>query len=127
MKVDWRWEVVMPSDKDKTERRKSPRADANIVIRYQILEELQDYDVSQSKNVSSGGLLLTTNRAFQSGTHLAMTVFFPFMNNATEVTGTVVKSREILEDLIYETHIQFHGFEEKMRAELEEFVLKSAA
>ncbi|MFC1579631.1 PilZ domain-containing protein [Thermodesulfobacteriota bacterium] len=114
-------------DRDKSERRKSPRANANIVIRYHILEESRDYDLSQSMNVSQDGLLLTTNRMFHPGTRLAMNAFFPFLNAAIEITGDVVESREVMEDLIYETHIHFHDLEKKMREQLAGFVEKLAA
>lgn len=111
---------------DKSERRKSPRANAQIVTRYQALEESRDYDLSQSRNVSQDGLLLTTNRMFHPGTHLAMNVSFPFLNSAIEVTGDVVESREVMENLIYETHIHFHDLEKKMRDQLAGFVDKLA-
>lgn len=55
MTADWRWEVVM--DRDKSERRKSPRTNANIVIRYQILEESQDYDLEEKMRGQLAGFV----------------------------------------------------------------------
>ena len=117
----------MDRGKQKPERRKSPRASASIVVRYHTADEYLDYDLSQTRNISQGGLLMTTNRMFSPGISVAMTVFFPFMDNAAEVLGDVVESREIMEDQIYETHVHFHGLEEKMSEQLAGFVDHLAA
>ena len=60
------------------ERRRHPRADLNFVISYRIREEHDNFDLTQSRDVSQGGMLLTTNRKFEKGTHLVMTIRFPF-------------------------------------------------
>lgn len=44
-------------DRDKSERRKSPRTNANIVIRYQILEESQDYDLEEKMRGQLAGFV----------------------------------------------------------------------
>lgn len=89
------------------ERRKHPRLDANFIISYHIKEPSSPFDLSQTKNVSQGGLLLTTNRYFEKGVLLEMTIRFPFIPDKIKLTGMVVVSVEKVKDLLYETHIQF--------------------
>ncbi|MDD5195008.1 MAG: PilZ domain-containing protein [Candidatus Omnitrophica bacterium] len=104
------------------ERRKTPRLNANFVVSYRVKEVPEGYDLSQTKNVSQGGILLTTNRKFESGTHLAMSIRFPFIAKRIEVTGSVVESKEIVRDLIYETRIQFMDLDAEFFRKLGEFV-----
>ncbi len=106
------------------EKREYQRADANFVISYRIKEETDNFDLSQSKDVSQGGMLLTTNRAFDKGTKLVMTIRFPFLTKKIEILGEVVDSRVVVKNLIYNTRIKFFGLEELLARELEEFVLK---
>jgi hypothetical protein len=107
------------------ERRKHPRVNSNIVISYHIQQEQNNYDVSQTKNVSQGGMLLTTNRRFEKGTRLAMTVLFPFLEDKIEVVGEVVGSKEVVKDLIYETRLRFSDLKEQLIEGLSEFVGKN--
>lgn len=110
---------------DKTkgeERRKHARLSANFVISYRITQVPDNYDLSQTKNVSQGGLLLTTNRKFDKGVMLAITIRFPFVAQRIEVTGQVVESREVVRNLIYETRISFLDLDMDLFKELGEFV-----
>jgi len=104
------------------ERRKHPRLDANFVISYRIKEVVDGYDLTQSKNVSQGGILLTTNRLFKQGIFLAMTIRFPLIPQKIEVTGEVVGSKEVVRDLIYETRIKFIDLDEEFFQKLGEFI-----
>jgi hypothetical protein len=109
------------------ERRHHRRSDANLVVSYRVKEFVSDYDISQSKNVSQGGMLLTTNREFGPGDLLLMTLRLPFMPDAMEVTGQVVGSREIVRDLIYDTRVRFDGLDGRSVSRLREFVVGSDA
>ncbi|MDD5585233.1 MAG: PilZ domain-containing protein [Candidatus Omnitrophica bacterium] len=104
------------------ERRNFPRLNANFVVSYRVKEVPEGYDLSQTKNVGQGGILLTTNRKFENGTHLAMSIRFPFIAKRIEVTGAVVDSKEIVRDLIYETRIQFLDLDTEFFQKLGEFV-----
>ena len=46
------------------ERRKHPRVSGRFIVSYRILEEYNNADISQTRNMSLGGMLLTTNRVF---------------------------------------------------------------
>ena len=108
----------------KEERRKFPRLSANFVVSYKIKKILDDYDFSQTKNIGQGGVLLTTNRKFETGTQLALLVKFPFLPQRLEILGTVVDSKEISKDLIYETRLAFSDTDKKFLKDLGTFIGK---
>lgn len=110
--------------KNLQERRKNPRLNANFVVSYRIKEIPDNYDLTQTKNVSSGGLLLTTNRKFQPGTTLAITIRFPFTSSRIELDGEVVDSQEIVKGLIYDTRMKFKSVDENLLFEIAEFINK---
>ncbi|MDJ0862167.1 MAG: PilZ domain-containing protein [Gammaproteobacteria bacterium] len=107
-----------------SERRAHPRVEANLVVSYRDRGLGGGYDISQSKNVSQGGMLLTTNRGFSGGSLLTMTLRLPHMPDAIEVTGKVVTSREIVRELIYDTHVQFARVDDRARKQLKRFVFQ---
>lgn len=93
------------------ERRKFARLSANFVISYRVAKNRGDFDLSLTKNISQGGILLTTNRVFDIGTTLAMTIRLPFIKQKIEVLGVVVDSKVVVRDLIYETRVKFVDFD----------------
>ena len=97
------------------ERRKHPRINARFIVSYRIMEEEDAVDISQTKNMSLGGMLLTTNREFKSGTNLALEIRLPFDPNPIMVIGKIIESREIIKDLIYDTRLSFLAVDEKHR------------
>jgi len=97
------------------ERRKHPRISARFIVSYRILEEANNVDVSQTKNVSLGGMLLTTNRKFDSGTTLALEIRLPFDPNPIMLIARVLESHQVIKDLIYDTRLQFLAVDDKHR------------
>ncbi|UCC95382.1 MAG: PilZ domain-containing protein [Candidatus Omnitrophota bacterium] len=106
------------------DRRKHPRLVINFVVSYRVKEIPDNCDLSQTKNVSQGGMLLTTNRRFHPGTQLAMSIRFPFVSQRINLTGEVVDSREVVRDLIYETRLRFIGVDEEFFKKLGDFIQK---
>lgn len=106
------------------ERRRYPRLNVNFIVSYRIKEPSASFDLSQTKNLSQGGLLLTTNKAFEKGTLLAMTIRFPFVNEKINLTGQVIGSQEKVRDLIYETHIRFQESDEAFLRDVGKFIEK---
>ena len=96
-----------------TERRKNPRAYGRFIVSYRILDEINNVDITQTKNLSLGGMLLTTNRAFDPGTNLAIEIRLPFDPNPIMLIGRVIESREIMKGLIYDTRIEFLAVDDK--------------
>ena len=89
------------------ERRKHPRVAGKFVVSYRVKTDVDNYDISQTRNLSLGGMLLTTNRSFSLGTILAIEIRLPFFIEALNLTGRVMESQEVVKDLIYDTRIHF--------------------
>jgi hypothetical protein len=104
------------------ERRRYPRLSANFVTSYKIKQIPNEFDLSQTKNVGQGGVLLTTNRKFTPGTLLTLMVKFPFVQQRLEVSAIVVDSKEVAKNLIYETRLSFSDLDKKFFQELGEFI-----
>jgi hypothetical protein len=77
------------------ERRKNPRVRGRFIVSYRILNEADNLDITQTKNVCLGGMLLTTNRRFDAGTSLAVEIRLPFEKNPILLIGRVIESLEI--------------------------------
>ncbi|MFC1645779.1 PilZ domain-containing protein [Candidatus Omnitrophota bacterium] len=90
-----------------TEKRRHNRINKNFVVSYRIYGDPDNIDISQTKNISEGGILLTTNCAFDEGTVLAIEIRLPFVPNPIRLLGKVLGSREIARNLIYETRLVF--------------------
>ena len=97
------------------ERRKSPRITGRFIVSYRILEEEDAADISQTKNIGLGGMLLTTNKQFSLGTNLALEIRLPFDPNPIMLVAKVLESCEITKDLIYDTRLQFLAVDERHR------------
>ncbi len=95
------------------EKRKNPRATGRFIVSYRILENYKNTDITQTKNLSLGGMLLTTNCQFQLGTTLALEIRLPFDANPINVIGKVLESKEITKDIIYDTRLAFLAIDEK--------------
>ena len=104
------------------ERRKYPRTEGTFIISYRILRKSDGFDLTRTKNVSQGGILLTTNRPFDKGTKLLMVIKFPFVMKRIEVVGDVVSSSQVVRGLIYETRIKFINLDKDLFVKIGELV-----
>jgi len=104
------------------ERRRHPRVNARFIVSYRILDEVDKLDITQTKNLGLGGMLLTTNKQFGIGTNLALEIRLPFDPNPIMIIAKVLESREISKDLIYDTRLIFLAVDEKHRKVIEETV-----
>jgi len=104
------------------EKRKHPRVEGRFVVSYRILDEINNVDISQTKNLSLGGMLLTTNKQFERGTNLALEIRLPFDPNPIMLIARVLESREITKNLIYDTRLAFLAVDEKHRRVVNETV-----
>lgn len=101
------------------ERRRHPRVNARFIVSYRILDGVDNVDISQTKNISLGGMLLTTNKRFSIGTNLALEIRLPFDPNPIMIIAKVLESREISKDLIYDTRLVFLAVDERHRKVIE--------
>lgn len=104
------------------ERRKHPRISGRFIVSYRILEEVNNADISQTRNVCLGGMLLTTNRKFDPGTNIALEIRLPFDPHPIMIIGKVLESREITRNLIYDTRLMFLAVDERHRKVINETV-----
>ena len=95
------------------ERRRKPRVGGKFVVSYRVKAEIDNYDISQTRNICLGGMLLTTNRFFKQGTVLAIDIRLPFFIDAIKLSGVVLECKEVVKDLIYDTRIQFTEIDPK--------------
>ena len=95
------------------EKRQHPRVSARFIVSYRVLEERDNIDITQTKNLSLGGMLLTTNRVFDPGMNIALEIRLPFDPDPIMIVAKVVASREITEGLIYDTRLQFLAIDTK--------------
>ncbi len=67
------------------------------------------YDITHTRNISQGSMLLTTARAFAPGARLKIQLNLPLRGSPRRVPGTVetVGSRDIVQNLLYETRVRF--------------------
>lgn len=98
-----------------SERRKGPRASGRFVISYRVLKEADNADISQTKDIGMGGMLLTTNRKFTPGTKLALEIRLPLDPDPIRIVGNVVESKEVVTNLIYDTRLAFLEVDTKHR------------
>ena len=96
-----------------SERRRLPRAKGRFVVSYRILEEEDNFDMSQTKNISLGGMLLTTNRKFGAGEKLALQIRLPLDSDPIMLVARVVESKEVVSNLIYDTRLEFLAVDSK--------------
>jgi len=104
------------------ERRRHQRISARFIVSYRILEEVNNVDITQTKNLSLGGMLLTTNRKFNLGTNLALEIRLPFDPSPIMIVARVLESHEISKDLIYDTRLEFLAVDERHRSIIKETV-----
>jgi c-di-GMP-binding flagellar brake protein YcgR len=104
------------------ERRKNPRVSGRFIVSYRILDEVNNMDISQTKNISLGGMLLTTNRQFAPGTNIAISIRLPFDPDPIMLIAKVLESKEITANLIYDTRLMFLNVDEKHKKVISETV-----
>lgn len=97
------------------ERRKHPRVCGRFMVSYRIIEAKDNFETSQTKNISLGGMLLTTNCRFDPGMILAVEIRLPFEEDPIRLVAKVIESVEITRDLIYDTRLQFLDVDERHR------------
>lgn len=103
-------------------RRKSPRVVGRFIVSYRILDEINNVDITQTKNFSLGGMLLTTNRFFAPGTKLALEIRLPFDPHPIMLIGKVLESHEVTKNLIYDTRLAFLAVDDRHKKVIDETV-----
>ena len=91
------------------ERRQHPRRDASLAVTYRPMVLTGRYDITHTRNISQGGMLLTTARPFAAGARLAIYLRLTSQSSLRLIRGTAetVESREIVQNVLYEIRVRF--------------------
>ncbi|MCU0666765.1 MAG: PilZ domain-containing protein [Candidatus Omnitrophica bacterium] len=89
------------------ERRNFLRVQGRFIVSYRPVETSDKIDVSQTHNLSRGGICFTTNRKFFPKEKLQMEVRLPNRPEPVTVFAQVVDSQEIIQGMVYNTHAKF--------------------
>jgi len=107
-----------------TEKRKNQR----LVVTYQISYKLKDsqdpYNLSRTKNIGRGGMLLLASKAYARGAWLVLLVRCPFSTQPIEAAGEVLESREVVKNSVYEMRLRFSPVSRERLSALDEFIKK---
>jgi hypothetical protein len=104
------------------EKRKYPRAVGRFIVSYRVIPKNSNVDLTQTKNLSLGGMLLTTNCQFPVDTNLALEIRLPFDPDPIMIVANVLESNEICKGLIYDTRLIFLAVDEKHRGIIDKTV-----
>jgi hypothetical protein len=104
------------------EKRQHQRVSGRFIVSYRIVDERDNVDISQTKNLSLGGMFITTNRQFEPGTRLAIEIRLPFDPYPIKLTAQVLESKEVAKNLIYDTRLMFLSIDEKHKKIISETV-----
>lgn len=96
-------------------KRKFPRANTRFVVSYCPMERQDALDVSQTKNLSIGGMAITTSALFQPDAKLILKVRVPSVCEPVEIIGRVIECSPMGKMAVYNTRLEFSAIDEKYR------------
>lgn len=105
------------------ERRRFKRISRNFVVSYApIKTEEFKFDVSQTKNLSEGGLMLITDKKFEKEVVLKIKLRLPEFSDYVIVRAEVIDSKQLAKGIIYETRARFVEVEENVKEAIRKLV-----
>lgn len=115
-------EEVRP-DKIIFERRKFIRVNGTFVVSYSdVTSQQPKRDISQTKNISLGGLLFTTDREFNPGSVLSVKLRLPESLEYLSLKVQVVDSKPKVKGVVYDTRVKFMGLTDKEKKAIKNIV-----
>jgi len=122
----------MEEDKDENltenekeaEQREYFRLDKAILVSYCLKDDPKKiYDMSQTRNISFGGMLFTIGQYLEKGTLLDMIVKFPFIRERIKMVGEVAYCG-LKKGNIYEVGVRFVDLEPRILEEFKEYLVR---
>lgn len=105
------------------DRRKYPRIGRTFIVSYREISSAGlKFDVSQTKNISEGGLLFTTNRKFPKGVILELKIRLPQFSDFVTLNVQVVDSGDVGGGLIADTRVKFISVKEDVKKAIKEII-----
>ena len=112
---------------ENSERRRYQRLTGGYLVYYRIKGPSGNYNLTRTKNISRGGMLLTVDRPFEKMTNMEFLIRGPFTHGVdVAITGVVLECRELVKDFIYEARIEFSESDIKSLDKLDEFIKQSS-
>lgn len=103
------------ADDIKFERRKFKRINRNYIVSYApVKSEEIKFDISQTKNLSEGGLLFITDRKFDKDVVLKLKLKLPEFLDYVIVQVQVIDSTRMAKGMMSETRVRFVEAEQKV-------------
>ena len=111
------------TDDIKFEKRKFKRINGNYVISYvPIKGEDLKFDVSQTKNLSEGGLLFISDRKFEKDIVLKIKLRLPEFSDYVIVKARVIDSIQRAKGIMHETRVIFVDIDKNVREAIRRLV-----
>ena len=109
------------------ERRTHPRIDANYVVSYRAVDAGY-YDFSQTNNVSASGAKIATDKVFERGSQLLLSMRWPISSARMEMKAEVVDSRQLSSQYsLCETRVRFLAMPESDNRLIADFIQQRIA
>ena len=96
------------------EKRKHPRLDFNLIVSYRPLENTEKMRITQIKNLSRGGMMISTCEKIEKGTMLKINLRFPLLKKKVNLVGKVIESKEVVPNFDYETRVYFYNMDKEV-------------
>ncbi len=96
-----------PKREGMPEKRRFVRVSGAFVVSYTEEYGPKAADISQTKNISIGGLLFTTHRGFLPDAILSLKIRIPETLEYINLKAKVIESVQIIKDLMYDTRVAF--------------------
>ena len=104
------------------EKRKFPRLAASYMIKYRELAQASGFDITSTRNISQGGVTITTAAKLEAGSLLELTLRLPFAADEVHVKAEVVACQETVKGSVWETRIKFVDMPEDYAKKIDEFI-----
>ncbi len=105
------------------ERREFIRIPGSFVVSYQDISTAEARsNITQTKNISAGGLLFTTDEKFRPGTVLRLKLRLPDSPDYIHVKVQVVGSKSTPRGMLTETRVKFIGIKDEDKAAITRLV-----
>lgn len=100
-----------------SERRRYPRLNQHFLVRYWMLGGVDETDLCQVRDISLGGIRLTTGKPFENGAKLVLKIRLP--GGEIMPTGRVLESRQFVKAMpVCDTRLEFSEINESERKTL---------
>ena len=89
-------------------RRKFKRINKKFILTYFNIEDPKNqYEITQLKNISEGGMCFIASQPTQTNATLGIKLKTPYLSDTTYFEGIVLGSHEKISNLVYEIRLEF--------------------